>query len=1426
MTSTLPDTLDPATKGTALARVAEGLAVRLHSGSSLSRADLVAAMRERFGATDASGLWSMRDAYDAAEAAQALLAREVADIDDAALARAVAIAGRVPTQTYRSEDQIGFQQFSTPLAVALVAAAAAAVRQGDTVLEPSAGTGLLAAACAKLIDPAALHLNELDPRRAAILRLLFPGSPVTVHDAARLADRLPGLRPDVVLMNPPFSRSAGEHEDRHAGARHLLAALAMLREDGRLVAIMPEWFAADASGRDGRAAVARVATSMLDMLLPANAYQRHGTSVRVRILVFDKGRTVTQTATPASIEAALAVVRALPGRQDRTETGTASRQILGKAGPATGRKTGLIGRTRPVTRPTPTLNVGQDGTVARIDYTALDVPIAAEAPVGIYVPYRVARLRLIRHDDHPTALVESMAMASIAAPKPTYMPQLPASARNALSAPQLETLIYAGDAFTRDLGGVHVPTKDALALEENEAGEVYRLGYFLGDGTGAGKGRQVAAVLLDRWCRGERRHLWISKSTTLIEDARRDWTALGGLGIDIQPLDVWPLGTPVTMPVGILFATYATLRSARADKGSRLDQIIDWLGADGPFEGLIVFDESHAMAHAAGTESGRGIARGSEQGLCGLRLQNRLPRARVLYVSATGATDVANLAYATRLGLWGTGTAFASREQFMSELQAGGVAAMELVARDLKAQGLYASRALSFAGVEYDTLVHTLSAEQIALYDTYAGAWEIVHQNLDAVLRATAVIDPIDGATLNGQALGAALSRFESTKQRFFAQLLLAMKLPSLLPAIASALDDGAAVVVQLVSTAEAMLDRRLDDLDDDARANLDIDLSPREYLVDYLTNAFPVMAMETYRDDQRFLRSRPMVDDAGDPVRSAEAIAARDALIERLCALPAVATALDAIIERFGVDMVAEVTGRTRRLVRLADGSQRLENRSARANLGETAAFMADTKRILIFSDAGGTGRSYHADLAAPNTRRRVHFLLEPGWRADAAVQGLGRTHRTHQASAPLFRPVTTNVKAERRFTSTIARRLDSLGALTRGQRQTGGQNLFDPADNLESAHAKEALSRWFRLLAGGRLTSTTMAAFQARSGLKLLDEHGVLRAELPPIQRWLNRLLAFPIALQDAIFEEFTGLIEARIDALREAGRLDVGVETIAAERVVVQSDRLLRTDPRGAETRLLRIELHRRRRMLAHDRLLAMHAKRHGFARMLNERSGRAAVLIAAGINLADDGRVSTMHRLIRPDGERRLSAETLAESHWRAADAAEFETRWRAEVADGQSRLDVETINLATGLLLPIWNTLPKDEVTVWRVLADDGQAWLGRLVPDAALCKLGEALGVTTVDMLDSAAVVRAAAASRTPVPLPGQDGLTLAGVMVNGSRRLEVKGFEPARLTWYKSLGAFTEIIAFKTRLFLPPDRGEAILDRMTGQDRPALIAA
>ncbi|TMJ12394.1 MAG: methylase, partial [Alphaproteobacteria bacterium] len=943
-------------------------------------------------------------------------------------------------------------------------------------------------------------------------------------------------------------------------------------------------------------------------------------------------------------------------------------------------------------------------------------------------------------------------------------------------------------------------------------GSRYRCGYFLGDGTGAGKGRQVAGIILDQWLRGNGRHIWLSKNESLLEDARRDWAALGGLPLDIQPLSQWKLGAPLTFDRGILFVTYPTLRSGRADT-TRLRPIVDWAGAE--FEGVIAFDEAHAMANAAGGEGSRGKVKGSEQGIAGVRLQNLLPRARVLYASATGASDVNNLAYAARLGLWGPETAFAEREQFVAAIRQGGIAAMELVARDLKALGLYTARALSFAGVEYEVLEHPLTSGQVAVYDSYADAWAIIHANLQAALEATRIVDAATGNTLNANAKSAALSRFEGTKQRFFGQLLLSMKLPSLIPAIQADLKAGQAVVVQLVSTAEAMLDRRLADLSPEEREALEIDLSPREYVIDYLSAAFPTRQMRVFTDAEGNTRSEPMSDEEGRPVHCQAALRARDELIEQLCALPPIATALDALIDRFGTEAMAEVTGRTRRLV-TRDGRQKLERRTARSNLVETDAFMRGDKRLLVFSDAGGTGRSYHACLSAANQARRIHYLLEPGWRADAAIQGLGRTHRTRQASAPLFRPVTTDVRGERRFISTIARRLDSLGALTRGQRQTGGQNLFDPADNLESRLAKDALLGWYRLLFAGKLASVTFGCFQELTGLRLEGEDGGLRDDLPPIQRWLNRLLALRIEMQNAIFDEFMGLVETRIAAAREAGTLDLGVETVPVDRFEILDDRIVRTDGRsGATTHLLRVELARRLRPLPLERVLEIRASRSGAVPMLNGRSGKAALRIRARSLLSDEGLPIERYELIRPTRREQLPCDRLAETHWAETTEALFAEAWQAEVREAEATVRRETLHLATGLLLPIWDKLPDDLVQVVRIAAADGRTLLGREVPTACLGDLAAKLGLDIDLIVPPDELAAMVLRTGKPMALHGVEDLLLKRSLVNGSQRLELTGFAAVRLSWYKAQGCFTEIIRYQTRLFVPVGSAAEVLARL-----------
>ncbi|MER8448057.1 strawberry notch family protein [Mesorhizobium sp. M1066] len=640
----LPHVPDPSA---AIFQAARLLLPHLEHGQRIDAPILRATMEAAFGASDTTGAWDWKSAYEACEVATVLFLRKYgnalfrkAGSPAAALPMLAKVANLLPTHTRRSEESESFQQFSTPVPLGVAALTAAAITPADRVLEPSAGTGLLAVLAE--IAGGALVLNELADSRADLLSHLFPAIPVTRFDAAQIDDHLDAdIVPSVILMNPPFSVMAnvtGRMAD--AAYRHVASALARLADGGRLVTITGASFAPEAPA--WRAAFTRLQEQgrvVFTAAIDGAVYAKHGTTIDTRLTVIDKVPADDVAAFPASpglapdvatliawigehvparlpIDPAVAVAMTLPAQAVRTVRGYVAPRAAASS-PAT------------VTEPE-----GVDLAYETMDWTPAEDGRITDV---IYEEYGLQTIRIPGAQSHPTKLVQSVAMASVAPPKPSYRPRLPANIviDGLLSDAQLETIIYAGEAHSNFLAGSWTldETFDVISAAPNDAPNAvrFRRGFMLGDGTGAGKGRQSAGIILDNWMQGRRKAVWISKSDKLLEDAQRDWSALGMERLLVTPLSRFPQGKDIRLSRGVLFTTYATLRSDdRGERLSRVKQIVEWLGSD--FDGVIIFDESHAMQNAAGGKGERGAVAATHQGRAGLRHHPAMPNARIVYL--------------------------------------------------------------------------------------------------------------------------------------------------------------------------------------------------------------------------------------------------------------------------------------------------------------------------------------------------------------------------------------------------------------------------------------------------------------------------------------------------------------------------------------------------------------------------------------------------------------------------------------------------------------------------------------------------------------------------------------------------------------------------------------------------------------------------
>ncbi|KAK3855126.1 hypothetical protein Pcinc_038450 [Petrolisthes cinctipes] len=859
-----------------------------------------------------------------------------------------------------------------------------------------------------------------------------------------------------------------------------------------------------------------------------------------------------------------------------------------------------------------------------------------------YADYMPSKLKV--GIKHPDQVVETASMSSVEPPDVWYTLDIPDSSISTgkLSALQLESIVYASQQHNHFLP------------------DGTRAGFLIGDGAGVGKGRTIGGIIYENYLKGRKKSIWVSVSNDLKYDAERDLKDIGISHISVHFLSKMKYGKINSdlngnVKKGVLFATYSALigesSSGQGKYKTRLKQILNWCGDD--FDGCIVFDECHRAKNLSPV----GSAKPTKTGLTVLELQTRLPKARVVYASATGASEPKNMAYMVRLGIWGKGTPFPEFSDFISAVEKRGVGAMEIVAMDMKLRGMYIARQLSFHGVAF-------RIEEVPLHDDFKHVYdESVKLWVEARLKFQESSELINAEKGMKKSMW---GQFWSSHQRFFKYLCIASKVDHAVRLAREAVKTNRCVVIGLQSTGEARTLEQLEREDgelsdfvstakgvlealvekhfpapDRSRINkiLGISETSKEFkdIIDEVTGKtskrkpvrqaaqraarkkFRVAYSDNEEDSDFEMSGESGAEEDDDDMYSSEASSDFSGIsdfededtwgrpkkrgraknhkqkngkgraengnklpppprdhVEKANKLKAdllksidnlgrklPPNTLDQLIDELGgPENVAEMTGRKGRVVSSDDGQVMYESRSEAdvpleiLNIREKERFMASEKDIAIISEAASSGISLQSDRRVVNQRRRVHITLELPWSADRAIQQFGRTHRSNQVNAPEYVFLISELAGERRFASIVAKRLESLGALTHGDRRaTESRDLS--SFNIDNKYGRLALESAMKTMMGyehpivpppddykGDFFSDIQNSLVGVGLILREDSIYQLDKDYNNMSKFLNRILGMPVELQNRLFKYFTDTLTAIISQAKRTGKYDMGI------------------------------------------------------------------------------------------------------------------------------------------------------------------------------------------------------------------------------------------------------------------------------------------
>lgn len=1036
-----------------------------------------------------------------------------------------------PTIAARSSNRIKMQQYSTPLPMAWIANRFAMANKADgKVLEPTAGNGMLVFT----VPVEQVRANELDETRLDNLREQGFAE-VTQQDATE--PFAGGMQYDAVIANPPFGkREAVEYDGKMIPGldpQITLNALASMKDDGRAAIIIGGnmEYAINGAIKSMKPFFTYLydhynVKGVIDM--SGGLYAKQGTTFPTRMILIDGRRSNEERAQTAvyppveskairkaesfddlyeiinevlnskektngtevlrSRERQLASVnnetsgntdgaghREQPRKNDDVGSRSKSTQEHSDGGeqvlPRERRTNTADGETR---AETPRDNAGGSRSVSNTDIQRVGTERVSTNGVGLKQAPTEHKKRTLT--DEKSAYRPHNSAFSLNSVAPAAMVE---AMDNVLT--QIEAQHGSIDEFIKtELGYDTIEeAHQALAAEQMDsvAMAIYQMkqgqALIIGDQTGVGKGRQMAALI--RWAvqRGEK-PVFITQKADLFSDIYRDLVDVGsgdlvpfifnsdGAMVDSKGNTVHkPLSSAEMAKVfasGALpdeydFAvlTYSQVNTGDAVSQQEMEEAAKKSGArtkksknvkngkatpKATFlrviakDNYLFLDESHTAAGSSNT---------------GAYLQSVLRGAKAAtFASATFAKrpDTMPL-YAIRTAM---SQAKVEPDKMISIIEKGGVTLQEIMSRELTNAGQMVRRERDMSDVvtDWKTITDPETVRRAREnYDRTIAAFnaiikfqeDYVKPMIEALDMELAVMAESAGVKRGTDKMGVENVPFASKTYNYTKQLMLALKVDAIADEVEAEINAGRHPVIALESTMESSIK--------DYAAGETID---EPTFSASLLKGLDTVMQYTVKDEDGNERHERYSPQALGPAGEKAYYELQDFIRESTSDI--FISPLDAIIERLNDKgyKVGELTGRNMYVERNDDGRVVVKRRTDKDKKKMQREFNSGTLDVLILNKSASTGISLHASEKFSDQRQRSMIIAQPLSDINDYMQMIGRIDRTGQVHRGYYINLGLPVPAENRFLMMLSTKLKSLNANTTTSQDSESNDVEAP--------------------------------------------------------------------------------------------------------------------------------------------------------------------------------------------------------------------------------------------------------------------------------------------------------------------------------------------------------------------------------------------